>query len=410
MTTKIAAPKDKVYEMPSALKERLKLRWKEALSKSLTESSVVTESAFPYEVRIGAPKIDRSSVAGADIGQAVTFFREWKTLSDTQNIQYKDISRRGGHKGATPQSIIFDDMTAMAAFLGQSYLKEAKKAYTRLNAWISIHPSLINMGRKHVIWMALTDIQFTGLTEFLTKRQTKPNNMMDIREMSLTGVDGKFLENNKALVMECLSVMSLLQEGTDWREQMGFRMDNRHALWVKFHPEDMTGPLGTQQFAVRSDAFTTLPTSVTQATIVENQATFFAYDPEPGCCLAWGSGNAISGMAPYMTALADVDIIYWGDIDQDGLKILDRVRAIWPHTQSVCMDMSFFLSLPDKIVNADPGTERIFENFLNLTQNENDLIKYIQENSIRVEQEHITLDGVHIKTLKISKTKHEIQK
>ena len=40
-----------------------------------------------------------------------------------------------------------------------------------------------------------------------------------------------------------------------------------------------------------------------------------------GICI-WGSGRAVSDAVPAVPALRDMRIVYWGDMDADGLEIL----------------------------------------------------------------------------------------
>lgn len=69
-----------------------------------------------------------------------------------------------------------------------------------------------------------------------------------------------------------------------------------------------------------------IPQSIAQVAIVENTETFFGYDPVPGVCLFFGSGNAVTGMASEIVFLKERRVVYWGDLDSFGIKILSRLR------------------------------------------------------------------------------------
>lgn len=381
MTTNIN-PSGKTFESPAALRKRLMTRWPGLLRSHLLRE----DELCPVVVRIGAPKLDSASMASAG---STEWFAAWRKEGETHPVVFKQHSRRGTGQFEAPHCLSFETMPDMASFFGSDCVAELKKAVARLQSLEEISSGLRNMANKHKVWMELTDNEFRGLSEFLRIRQEAPMDMLDIRAVALPGVDGKFLENNKSLVLACLGAMGLFSDGEDWRTQMGFRSDNRQVAWVKFHPDDLKGPLGAQQFALRSDSFENLPESVTSVFIVENQAVFFAYEPRPGVCLMWGGGNAIAGMACHMTALKNVEVVYWGDIDQAGLKILDRLRAVVPHTKSVCMDKTFFDTLPESVVKTDPTGVNIYADYNHLSQDEHILAEYVSALSIRVEQEHL---------------------
>lgn len=55
------------------------------------------------------------------------------------------------------------------------------------------------------------------------------------------------------------------------------------------------------------------------AVIVENKDTYQTMPPiAQGICI-WGSGRAVSDAVPAVPALRDMRIVYWGDMDADGL-------------------------------------------------------------------------------------------
>lgn len=86
-------------------------------------------------------------------------------------------------------------------------------------------------------------------------------------------------------------------------------------------------------------------------------------------------------------------MFYWGDLDTHGFAILDGVRAVIPHMQSVLMheevltDVQMFATrepVPreDQLQNLSPAEQRAFGGLQALTAN-------------RVEQEHIPHALVH---------------
>ena len=103
--------------------------------------------------------------------------------------------------------------------------------------------------------------------------------------------------------------MDLLRHGSDFRERLGFRGDDRQALWLKVHPGTWEAPFGGDQFAVRPSAIERLPDTVRQVTIVENIETFFSDRPRPGVCLFFRGGNAIVGIACDMPLLRSLDVV-----------------------------------------------------------------------------------------------------
>ena len=68
--------------------------------------------------------------------------------------------------------------------------------------------------------------------------------------------------------------------------------------------------------------------------MIENEITYLSVDvPDDGVVL-WGKGfeGDRIGRLPW---LANVPVLYWGDLDTHGFAILDRMRAWLPQTESV---------------------------------------------------------------------------
>ena len=80
--------------------------------------------------------------------------------------------------------------------------------------------------------------------------------------------------------------------------------------------------------------------------------------PEDGVVI-WGKGFEVDrvGRLPW---LADVEVVYWGDIDTHGFAILDRLRAWLPQTRSVLMDRETLLAHRDRWGTEDrPATSAL---------------------------------------------------
>ena len=74
------------------------------------------------------------------------------------------------------------------------------------------------------------------------------------------------------------------------------------------------------------------------AVIVENKDTYQTMPPiAQGICI-WGSGRAVSDAVPAVPALRDMRIVYWGDMDADGLEILSTLRESGIECDSILMD------------------------------------------------------------------------
>jgi hypothetical protein len=85
------------------------------------------------------------------------------------------------------------------------------------------------------------------------------------------------------------------------------------------------------------DELATVALDARRVLIVENETTHLALPTLPGTVAVFGGGYAVPALAP-LSWLHDRDLVYWGDIDTHGFVILDRLRQVFPHVESVLMD------------------------------------------------------------------------
>lgn len=87
--------------------------------------------------------------------------------------------------------------------------------------------------------------------------------------------------------------------------------------------------------------------------------------------------------------LTHCPILYWGDLDADGFKILSQFRSYFPQTISVMMDEETFRTFKEFAVSA-AGSK--IENLSHLTPAEYCLFAYLSKHNKRLEQERISQD------------------
>lgn len=95
----------------------------------------------------------------------------------------------------------------------------------------------------------------------------------------------------------------------------------------------------------------------TAAIIVENLATFLALPPRHGAVAIWGHGHSVGELRSLAWLPGCERVVYWGDLDADGLIILDRLRGFVPDAVSIGMDDEA-LSVWEELVVPDPGAEQ----------------------------------------------------
>ena len=103
---------------------------------------------------------------------------------------------------------------------------------------------------------------------------------------------------------------------------------------------------GARDLTVTAEAFSTLRLPVHTVIVTENLVNFLALPERPGTLAIYGGGYGFSSLRDAALA-GDCEVLYWGDLDTHGFRILDQLRAVHPHVASVLMDEATLLAHRD---------------------------------------------------------------
>lgn len=401
---RLARPRGASVEQPADIRLRLEADWSHLVCAWATG-----QASFPLEIQIQAPALDEASLLSR-AGEIRTWIKTWNTV-DPQLIVKKRISRRRINAFDVPAAMRFEDPWSLADWLGGCKRAYLARLLSRIADLRDLDDRLGNLGRFVAELGDLEDREHQGFVSLLRNHLFMGFRKLDVRELHVEGLDGKWIERRRGLVEAAFTAAEMLNEGADFRARLGFRSNDRSMLWLKFHPDDLRGPFGAQQFAVRpTDTDDQMPASISRISIVENLATFNGFDPAPGCCLLFGSGNAISGIAPMLDFLQDREVLYWGYIDSFGMMILSRLRRHVAHVVSVMMDEQTMLRQREQGIswNHEPETDRYNGGIVGLSETEERALSLIRAHWVRIEQEHVIARDTDLDLLGIRRSSSAI--
>ncbi len=110
--------------------------------------------------------------------------------------------------------------------------------------------------------------------------------------------------------------------------------------------------------------------------------------------MLFGDGYAVN-VLERLAWLADLDLVYWGDIDTHGFAILNRLRHRFPRARSILMDRETLLAHQSQWVTESTPTRAVLDL---LTPAEQELYADLVDGTfgpaIRLEQERISFAAV----------------
>ncbi len=252
----------------------------------------------------------------------------------------------------------------------------------RLLPWLERRP-------RKVLELAAQWNQILATVRWIDHRQ-RPG--MYLRQVDVPGVDTKFIERHRGVLSELLT----LQLAPDRLEEnaAGFEGRFRFRLkpgYVRFRCD---GFRGFSEMSVRAEEFTAAPAGIARAYVLENEITYLAFPLAADAMVILGGGYAVP-LLQQLGWLADLDLVYWGDIDTHGFAILDRLRQRFPHVRSMLMDRTTLLAHRDHwVTEPSPSAAALDRLDAADAQLHRDLVANVFGPFVRLEQERISFAAI----------------
>jgi hypothetical protein len=291
------------------------------------------------------------------------------------------VGGRNFGRNALPSGVVVSTLDLAWSLLGVrrevgrfGVLLELAATTPAVRTWVLAHP-------HRALELAEEMPQLLAAFEWLdTHRDTGKY----LREISAPGVDTKFAEKHRPVLAAMLGVSST---AAGFLTDLGLRAKPE---MVRIRVSSSLGlPTPISELALRATELRELAIAPRSAIVIENEVTYLSVDVPDDGIVIWGKGFEVDrvGRLPW---LADIPVIYWGDIDTHGFAILDRLRAWLPAACSILMDRATLLAHRERWVSEDrPATSSLTR----LTKAELDLYTDLVTDRlgrrVRLEQERV---------------------
>ena len=288
------------------------------------------EQAWPYTVPVGLPgraELEKHAIAVHNNNNDI---KKWAGQRGCETT----VTQRkiGTAVGLVSAVTVPDEATALRVVgdgLATQY-REARRRLDRLRAEFDAEPDTIEAvaamtGHEQALDF---DLLITAAHYFADHDAAG----MRPRQVPLTGFSGKWL--NESNTRRRKAICRLLG-----RETLELSSRPRELRFRYLDPRRADAEL--ERIAWCPWTGTALA-GIRYAVIVENKDTYQDMPPIPDGICIWGSGNAIGAVAPEIPALRDMRVVYWGDMDADGLEILSMLRERGLDCDSMFMDCAAY--------------------------------------------------------------------
>lgn len=359
------------------------------------EPYALGEPFEPVSISVRTPTAADLVERTAEVQSWVTGFRSDVARRPGLRVSDKVVRNRSVGPNSIPASICVDSFDELIDVVG---VRSDVEAFDRaVSATEAIVPKATDWVRRHPRQVAAASRIWPQLLAALRWVIDHDVSQLDLRHIDAPGVDSKFLVENRRLVRPLLDAVlaseRVLTQHNDLDRRYGFRS---RPTYVRLRTlGNVIGlPQVLSEIEVRVDELALTPLPVANVCVVENRATFNAFPDTPGSVVVFGGGYAVSTLSG-LTWLHDRRLVYWGDIDTHGFRILSRLRALFPHCESMLMDASTLQAhLAGTVGEPSPLTEYLDH----LTVDEARLYEDLREDrygvAVRLEQERISFGSL----------------
>lgn len=306
--------------------------------------------------------------------------------------ELQNFRRTGIHD--LPEFIEFETQDDYISFIGkkkewQTFLKNYKQVTDAIF-------SLQEWSFNNCLWLCEPGINWADIIKVCQYFKQNPIPNLYIRELPIN-VHTKFIERNQSIIKELLDV--LISENINKTEkQFEKRFNLKYAepqIRFKVLDNKISQNLfsGIDDLEIPVSQFETLSLPVKKVLIVENKTTLYTTLTLPkmnNTIAIFGSGYSVYNLKN-INWFANLELLYWGDIDVQGFEILSQFRNYFSQTKSVLMDKVTF----DTFFENDKGSPTYVSTKLNLTDHEQELYNILKTNNWRLEQEKVPFDYVN---------------
>ncbi|MCX9158561.1 DUF3322 domain-containing protein [Niveibacterium sp. 24ML] len=331
------------WTSPADLRAQIQRLWDRG---DLLRASVSSAMAWPLRLSLKAP-------SAADLSGRFEAVRDWvRVLAEMPRvrIEWREWKHRVQGMQRLPAAVWLDSLQDALALIGKAHpaqrfdvlWQQTASAQPALLAWLSKRPLLA---------LELAD-RWERLLAVVSWLQDHPRPGVYLRQVDAPGVDSKFIEAHRGVLIELLE-LALPPEAVDpaatgvaqFTRRFGF-LDK--PVRIRFRLLDpallkLPGCEGLLDVTLDAASFSDLVLPLERVFITENETNFLAFPQAPRAIVIFGAGYGWDALAR-ATWLHRCRLHYWGDIDTHGFAILDQLRGYFPQVASFLMDRETLLA------------------------------------------------------------------
>lgn len=391
-----------IPDLTAKIEKRVEATWAATVSaEQLSAGREVGEvlPAWPHRFPVG--RVSGASLA-ADLRAHIDQLWEWREWAKRNNVDLLEGTRLvGGTRQTVITHAVVDSLDTGAAVAagtlpitvetGRRYAMVLLDRFPQLVEREQLEPAAFARLLRAVTRLSEIDFDIlcrvsTALLEQKLSAGAGSGSRLTPRQVPVEGVHAKWLQSHQALVQALT--------GLDDLELAPPHPPRFHFTYLD--PEHLKAGRKHDSYSVGDNVV--LPYEPQVVVISENKDTAIGFPEVPKGIAIEGEGRGSTTIASAVWVRDAPIVIYWGDLDQDGLEILNEFRAAGIPVVSILTDVATYERYRRYGTNADKNGRRISMHTPRpvpyLTTAELELYELLSSGrapQLRIEQERIPL-------------------
>lgn len=314
-------------------------------------------SIFPIELRFSKVRSGEAVARFEELREELAELRRGSDEDGKASYRVEWDERRDRLAGTQrfPVRVSFPNESALLTYLGKRAEAEAFKR--DLDILSSVFPGARGWAATKPRRLVEHAGDWERIVATLEWMRHHPKPGIFLREIPAVE-DTKFIEAKKGLLRELIEAalpeLVAEPEASNFEERFGFRrpepLIRLRVLDAAISSSRLSGladisvPAGDLDGVLFPELTTIL--IFENKTNFANAETFLTLPAMAGCMAIFGSGFAVRALAG-SERLRKRKLLYWGDIDTQGFRILATLRRSYPDCQSLLMDEETFDQFPE---------------------------------------------------------------
>lgn len=381
------------WSEPKWVREELSRKWDKG---HILRCLIIQDALFPLRMSLKSPKNIDVNENFAEISKWIKLLKDnsKQTIGFGYELIEKEMYHRQSGRNRIPTHAIIPTVQDALRLLKK--VREADKfmeltqviktEWPILNEWISKYPHKV---------LAVGD-DWSGVLAVLWWFSKHPRCGLYLRQLDISGIDTKFIENRKGVLTELLNIIlpkdAIDQDAKSFELHYGLRVKPvQIRLRLLDHEQFIQG---ISDMVIPVEQLAVFKPTASRVFITENEINGLCFPAVKDGLVIFGLGYGVDVLKT-VPWLAEKEIYYWGDIDTHGFAMLDQVRSFLPQAKSILMDESLLLKH-----RALWSMEKspFFGQLTRLTTDEHRLLCLLQGNTwgngVRLEQERVPFQQV----------------